>query len=174
MAKEKNYKKMFEDFLDKMENYRNADDPDADAFVGWLETLEGNLKEAATDSLDSMPKECEKGMAEAFFTGLARFTCRIIERMERKGMFSEPGTGYDFYTKGLMPVCRDLVIRELDEEQELNDKTAALMADILDENLTDGDILRRHFSGRESEWPDIRQTLEEARQMAKGMKEKKD
>jgi len=155
MKEEMNYKKILADFRDNMENYRNADGPDV-------------------DSLESIPKECEKDIAEAFFTGLARFTCRIIERMERKGMFSIPGTGYDFYTKVLMPVCRDLVIKELNEDQEASDKTAAIMTDILDESLTVGDILLRHFSGRESEWPDIRQKLEEARQMAKGMKDKED
>lgn len=172
MAKEKNYKEMLADFRDYMENHRNADG--LDALVGWQETMERKLTEAVKDSLESMPKECEKGIAEAFFTGLARFTCRIIERMERQGMFSEPGTGYDFYTKLLMPVCRDLVICELNEDQEASDKTDAIMTDILDESLTVGDIMRRHFSGRESEWPDIRQTLEEARQMAKGIKDKED
>jgi hypothetical protein len=99
----------------------------------------------------------------------------VLPYMIFSGMGGDGGDDdKEWWTEEKKKMLEDAVAKELMHGWMEGMAGGNVMADILDENLTDGDILRRHFSGRESEWPDIRQTLEEARQMAKGMKEKKD
>ena len=171
MAKDKNYKKVIDDFHKQMEKYSGMEFPDGPEFEEWIDLLENNLRKASHEALKKQPESLQKqGFAEAYFVGLARFTCRLLNKMERQGMFAKGKDGYGFYVKVLMPICNEIVVKEMDEEERAKKVTDAIVGDILNFDLSIDDILKKHFPGREDEWPEIRQALEEGRTIAKEQK----
>jgi hypothetical protein len=171
MAKE-NYAEMLSDFRKQMEQSKGMVFDQGHEIEEWLDNLEKEIRKVSQKMLKKLPKSCRKeGFAEAYFVGLARYTCRILNQMERKGMFADGKDGFGFYTKVLLPVCNDMVVDEMDEAERAAKVTDEIVADIMNFDISIDDILQKHFAGREDEWPDIRKSLEEGREIAKEHKE---
>ena len=168
MVKKENYAETLSDFRKHMQQCKGMTFEQDPEFEKWLDNFETEIRKVSQKMLKKLPKSCRKeGFAEAYFVGLARFTCRILNQMERHGMFSEGKDGFGFYTKVLLPVCNDMVVSEMDEDERASKVADAVVADIMNLDISIDDILQKHFAGREDEWPEIRKTLEEGRKIAK-------
>ena len=168
MAKKENYAETLSDFRKMMEQCEGMTFDQGPEFEEWLDNFETEIRKVSHKMLKKLPKSCRKeGFAEAYFVGLARFTCRILNQMERKGMFAEGKDGFGFYTKVLLPVCNDMVVSEMDEAERAEKVTDEIVAEIMNFDISIDDILQKHFPGREDEWPEIRKSLEEGREIAK-------
>ena len=172
MAKKENYAETLSDFRKQMQQCEGMTFDQGPEFEEWLDNFETEIQKVSYKMLKKLPKSFRKeGFAEAYFIGLARFTCRILNKMERQGMFSDGKDGFGFYTKVLLPVCNDMVVDEMDEDERAEKVTAKIVADIKNFDISIDDILQKHFSGREDEWSEIRKSLEECRKIAKKHKE---
>jgi hypothetical protein len=179
-----NYAKELNEFRERMENYEGMDFEEAPEFEEWVNMFNKRLGEVSAECMKELPEQCkDKGFAEVYFVGLARFTCRLLNKMEREGMFSEGKDGFGFYTKVVMPICYDMVKSELDEEEHLNDvadevgidhdqvKAAKLIFDALaDDKMTEEEIFEKYIQSddRESYIHELREMRAEIRAKQKG------
>lgn len=163
MKKEKDYKKELENFrkhFDSLKDKHTTLMEHSEEFEQWLDNMNAKIHKACIQSLKDMPAAvaADGGCAEAFFLGLARYTCRLLRSMELDHMFKHDD-GLGFYTKVLMPMCYDIVKSEMETEKIQN----ALLNDIANLSLSADDIIERHFASMRDEHENIRQYIEEAR-----------
>ena len=131
MVKKENYAETLSDFRKHMQQCKGMTFEQDPEFEKWLDNFETEIRKVSQKMLKKLPKSCRKeGFAEAYFVGLARFTCRILNQMERHGMFSEGKDGFGFYTKVILPVCNDMVVSEMDEDERAEKVMDAVVADI--------------------------------------------
>lgn len=166
-----NYEKELADFRKHLEQFKGKEFGDTDEVYAWLEDFDRTFGEVSRVMIEKQPESTkEKGFVELYFLGLARFTCRILNRMGRDGMFNEEKGGVGFFMNVLMPVCDEMVKRELDDEERKKKAQEALLNDIYDFDLSIDAVLEKNFPKRKDEWDEIRKMLNEAREEAKKVK----
>lgn len=171
---EKDYSKEFKEFQKKFEELKKSGlvDKEAEFVERWLDKFDKKINAACMECLNDVPSDF-KGVGAMFFSGLARYTCRLIYKMEKEGMFNEELGGFEFYKNALLPMCYKLVEQE---EIEKEDKEAEETVHQITEDMLSGvsidEILTKYFSGQENEFSAIRKKLEEMRLFAmKGSKD---
>lgn len=156
--------------MNKLRKEHTEGMPSDNEFEKWADQAEAALNKVSAEMVTKMPESIKKqGFAEAFFVVLARFTCRLINRMQQKGMFAEGTDGFGFYSRVLLPACNDIVMREAEWMDKGKDKEARVMKDIWNLKMPIDDILKKHFPDREDDWPEIREALQSGREIAERM-----
>ena len=135
--------------LDKKENMY----PELDGVTNWMDAAEAKLNKALSESINYWPAEQESGVGEALNIVLARFVCKILERIQRGGMVADGKTAYGIFMEVIMPTAHKMVCRELDAEyeQDTEEETQRIIAiarELQDRSNDIDDIITRH-------WPDI-------------------
>ena len=163
-----NYEKELADFRKHLEQFNGKEFGDADEVCAWLDEFDKTFGEVSHKMIKKQPESTkEKGFVELYFLGLARFTCRILNKMERDGMFNEEKGGIGFFMNVLMPVCDEMVKRKLDDEDRKKKAQEALLNDICNFDLSIDAILERNFPKQKDDWDEIRKLLNEARENAR-------
>ena len=166
-----NYEKELADFRKHFEQFKGKEFGDADEVYAWLEDFDKTFGEASCEMINKRPESTkEKGFVELYLLGLARFTCRILNRMERDGMFNKEKGGSGFFMNVLMPVCDEAVKRDMDDEERGKRAQEALLNDICDFDLSIDAVLEKNFPKQKDEWDEIRKMLNEAREEVKKVK----
>ena len=166
MAKE-NYSKELDEFRKLMDEKKGFEFIEDEGFLEWADEAENAFREVSGEIIKKLPPAIrKKGFVEAYFVVLARFICRFINKMERQGMFAKGKDGYGFFTNVLMPIVNEMVVAELDEDERAAEKVDSILEDLTNFDMSIDDILKKHFTGREAEWSEMRKTLEQGRQLA--------
>lgn len=142
--------KMYNDMMEGLENNKPCSS-EVKRFNHWLEDLQASLMNTVSDALKKLPDDCkEGGFGEATMTGIARFVCTFLEKMQRNGFVSEGVDLYNVFTEVLLPVCHKIVVHEMDEMEKLKEDlttgTAAILFHALkDETLTEEEIFDKYL-----------------------------
>lgn len=137
------------------EDIKKLIDEDKEVYTGmeyaadWIELLNNKLEHAVHDAIKEYPKGKDT-MLESLSFGLAHFTCMTFEKLERGGAIAKNSHSlYDVYTEVLLPAARAVVKREMDSKEESDKEEEnfrrAVMADLLDSDLTINEIIDKHF-----------------------------
>ena len=90
-------------------------------------------------------------MLESLTFGLAHFTCKTFERLERGGVNAKNEHSlYEVYTEVLLPAARAVVKQEMDSKEKNDEEEEnfrrAVMADLLNSELSIDEIIDKHFN----------------------------
>lgn len=147
---------MAKDDLNKVkEDIKKLIDENKEVYTGmeyaadWIELLNDKLEHAVHDAIKQYPKD--KGtMLESLTFGLAHFTCKTFERLERGGVNAKNDHSlYEVYTEVLLPAARAVVKQEMDSKEKNDEEEEnfrrAVMADLLNSELSIDEIIDKHF-----------------------------
>jgi hypothetical protein len=116
----------------------------------WIELLNDKLEHAVHDAIKQYPKDKDT-MLESLTFGLAHFTCKTFERLERGGVNAKNEHSlYEVYTEVLLPAARAVVKQEMDSKEKNDEEEEnfrrAVMADLLNSELSIDEIIDKHFN----------------------------
>ena len=119
------FSKKLDEMLSTMEREENPY-PEMEAFNKWMDGLCADLGHVLADSVSKMPTR--EGAPEAVLTGLGRFVCMYLERLQRGGWVTHGVDIFEMFKEVLLPECHRLVVRELDDEEKYQAMVALFKA----------------------------------------------
>ena len=149
---------------------------EADAFEEWADSLNHKLLDTLTEALDNPP--FKDGAGEAALMAVGRFACSILEALKRSGSVREGVDIYKEFSETMMPVCRYVVCREMDDMEDRKklaedvnlDASQMMAAEAIYNELKNGDLTEEEVFEKYVKSPNREEEREEYLEMFREMR----